>query len=293
MKYLEKHPMLVIIVGILGISMSAILVRYSTAPSAVTAAWRLVWSVMLLFPVVMGSAKIRQELRSMDKKTAIMSICSGLFLAAHFILWFESLGMTSVASATTLVCTEVIWVSLLFCLFWKGKIELKAAATIGFTFLGSTLIALADSGSGGAHLKGDLLATLAAVASAVYMLFGRSAQKKLSTTAYTYVVYSSCALALLALCQVQEQSLWGYGVRPVIVGALLALFSTILGHSIFSWCLKFFSPSFVSACKLLEPVGAGLMAAVLFGEIPGAMQLIGAVMILLGVWYYARLEKKN
>ena len=66
--------MLVIIVGIFGISMSAILVRYSTAPSAVTAAWRLVWSVMLLFPVVMGSTKIRQELRSMDKKTAIMQL---------------------------------------------------------------------------------------------------------------------------------------------------------------------------------------------------------------------------
>ncbi len=293
MKYLEKHPMLVIFVGIVGISMSAILVRYSTAPSGVTAAWRLIWSVILLFPLVMGKREIRQELRGMDKKTALMSICSGLFLAAHFILWFDSLGLTSVASATTLVCTEVIWVSLLFCLLWKGKISKKAGATIAFTFLGSAIIALGDSGAGEGHLKGDILAVLAAMASAVYMLLGRSAQKKLSTTAYTYVVYSACALALLAFCDVQEQSIWAYGSRPVMVGAALAVFSTILGHSIFSWCLKFFSPSFVSACKLLEPVGAGLLAAVLFGEIPGLMALTGAAMILLGVWYYARLEQKG
>ena len=292
MKYLEKHPTLVILVGIVGISMSAILVRYSTAPSGVTAAWRLIWSVLLLFPVVMGKREIRQELRRMDKKTALMSICSGLFLAAHFILWFDSLGLTSVASAATLVCTEVIWVSLLFCLLWKGKISVKAAATIAFTFLGSAVIALGDSGAGEGHLKGDVLAVLAAMASAVYMLLGRSAQKKLSTTAYTYVVYSACALALLIFCDVQDQSIWAYGTRPVIVGAALALFSTILGHSIFSWCLKFFSPSFVSACKLLEPVGAGVMAAILFWEIPGVMALTGAAMILLGVWYYAKIEQK-
>ncbi len=293
MKYFEKHPMFVILVGILGISMSAILVRYSTAPAGVTAAWRLVWSVLLLFPVVMGKREIRQELRRMDKKTALMSICSGLFLAAHFILWFDSLGMTSVASATTLVCTEVIWVSLLYCLIWKGKITWKAAGAIAVAFLGSVLIAVGDSGAGEAHLKGDVLAVFAAMASAVYMLIGRSAQKKLSTTAYTYVVYSSCAVALLVFCQVQEQSLWGFGLRPVIVGAALALFSTILGHSIFSWCLKYFSPSFVSASKLMEPVGAGILAVFLFGEIPGILALLGAVMILLGVWYYAKIEQKG
>ena len=141
-------------------------------------------------------------------------------------------------------------------------------------------------------MEGDVLAVLAAVCSAVYMLFGRSAQKKLSTTVYTYLVYSSCALVLVALCLIQSQGLLASGLNPVVVGFLLALFSTILGHTIFSWALKFFSPSFVSACKLLEPVGAGILAVFLFGEIPAPVALVGAVMILLGVWYYSRIEKK-
>ena len=293
MKYLEKHPMLVIGVGIVGISMSAIFVRYSTAPSAVTAAWRLLWSVLLMTPVVLGSGNIRREFSHMDKKSAGLSALSGLFLAAHFILWFEALGLTSVASAATLVCTEVIWVSLGFCLFLKGKISGKATLAIGITLLGSILIALADSGAGKGHLEGDILAVLAAVASAVYMLLGRSAQKKLSTTVYTYVVYGSCALMLVIICIVCRQSLFASGWNPVVVGGLLALFSTILGHTIFSWALKFFSPSFVSACKLLEPVGAGILAVFLFGEIPAGMALLGAVLILFGVRYYARIEEKS
>jgi drug/metabolite transporter (DMT)-like permease len=292
MKYIEKHPILMILVGICGISASAIFVRYSVASSAVTAAWRLLWTVILMTPVVLGKTSNRREMGNLDKKGAGLSACSGLFLAVHFILWFDSLGMTSVASAATLVCTEVIWVSLGYCLFLKGKISKKAAGAIAVTLLGSVLIALGDSGAGESHLKGDILAVLAAMASAVYMLFGRSAQKKLSTTAYTYVVYSACAAVLVALCQIQGEGLLDYGMNPVAVGFALAVFSTILGHTIFSWCLKFFSPSFVSASKLMEPVGAGILAAFLFGEIPGMLALLGAAMILMGVWYYARLEKK-
>ena len=54
MKYIEKHPMIMIVVGVLGISMSAIFVRYSTAPSALTAACRLMWTVILMSSVVIG-----------------------------------------------------------------------------------------------------------------------------------------------------------------------------------------------------------------------------------------------
>lgn len=293
MKYLEKHPMFVIVVGIVGISLSAIFVRYSTAPSAVLAAWRLLWSVALMTPVTLGSAKLRRELAAADKKSALLSAFSGVFLAAHFILWFDSLQKTSVASAATLVCTEVIWVSLGFCLFLKGRIGGKAVLAIAVTLVGSVLIALADSGAGEDRLEGDILAVLAAVCSAVYMLFGRSAQRKLSTTVYTYLVYGSCALVLLVVCLIQGTGLLDSGRNPVVVGFLLALFSTILGHTIFSWALKFYSPSFVSACKLMEPVGAGILAVFLFGEIPAVPALMGAVLILGGVWYYARIEQRE
>lgn len=292
MKYIEKHPMIMIIIGILGISMSAILVRYSDAPSAVTAAWRLSWTVLLQTPVVFGRAVFRRELKAVDKKTALLSAVSGVFLALHFFFWFESLWHTTVASSTIIVCTEVIWVSLGFCLFLKGKLSVKAVAAIGVAFGGSVLIAMADSGMGGSHLYGDFLALLAAVTVAVYMLIGRVVRSGVSTTVYTYLVYTACAAVLLLMCLVQGQSMTAYGIHAIVIGLLLALFSTILGHSIFSWCLKFFTPSFVSASKLCEPVVSATLAAFLFGEIPGTLQLAGGVLILGSVFYYARLEEK-
>ena len=292
MRYIEKHPMIMIVVGILGISLSAIFVKYSTAPSAVTAAFRLLWTVLFLTPVVVGKQTVRKELLQIPKKLALLSCLSGLFLAIHFVLWFESLQHTSVASSTTIVCTEVIWVCLGFCLVLGGKLSPKALAAIAVTLSGSMLIAYADSGSG-SQLYGDILALLAAIAVAIYTLIGRVVRSRVSTTVYTYMVYTACAAVLVVTCLVQGYGLFDYGLSPLIVGALLSIFSTILGHSIFSWCLKFFSPSFVSASKLCEPVAAAAIAAFLFAEIPTLFQVLGGILILGGVCWYSVIERKG
>ena len=292
MRYFEKHPMAVLAVGVLGISLSSIFVRYSAAPSAVTAAWRLIWSVVLLAPVALGGPEIRKEFRRVEKRSMLLSLFSGIALAVHFALWFESLQHTSVASSTTIVCTDVIWVSLGYCLFLKGRLSGKAALTIAVMLLGSVLIAMSDAGGGGGQLYGDILALLGAIAIAVYTLIGRVLRTKMSTTVYTFLVYSACALVLVGLCLAQGQNLLGYGWNAIGIGFLLAVFSTILGHSIFSWSLKYFSPAFVSACKLCEPVGAAVLAVFLFGELPKALQLLGGGLILGGVYYYSNLERK-
>lgn len=292
MKRFRPNPTAMIVLGVLGISLSSILVKYSAAPAAVTAAWRLLWTVGLMTPAVLGSARFRRELRALDGRTAALCAISGAFLAAHFVLWFASLNQTSVASSTTIVSTEVIWVCLGYCLFLGGRIGLRAFCAIVVTLAGSAMIAFADSGSE-ARLYGDILALLAAVAVAVYTLIGRQVRRSVSTTVYTYVVYATCGAVLTAVCGVWGLALTGYGSSPIIVGALLAVFSTLLGHSIFSWCLKFFSPAFVSATKLCEPVAASALAAVLFAQIPSAMQLLGGGLILGGVLWYSKIEQED
>jgi len=293
MKTIEKHPMIMIVIGVIGISLSSIFVKYSSAPSAVTAAYRLLWTVLLMTPAALGKREIRTEILRMGRRNFLLSALSGLFLALHFWTWFESLQHTSVASSTTIVCTEVIWVSLGYRLFMKGRLPAKAVGAIAVTLIGSVMITLADSQAQGAHLYGDLLALLAAVAVAVYVLIGKAVRRDLSTTVYTYVVYSACAAALVIISAAQGQQLFSYGASALIVGLLLAIFSTILGHSIFSWCLKYFSPSFVSASKLCEPVAASVLAGILFGEMPALMQVLGGALILGGVLYYSRIEMQK
>lgn len=290
MTYIHKHPFIMIIIGVMGISCSAIFVRYSQAPSSITAAYRLIWTVLLMSPVVLGIKKNRKELLKTNIKTAFICAISGIALAIHFTLWFESLKHTTVASSTVIVCTEVIWVALGFCLFMHGRMSFKEGLAIAIALTGSVCIALTDSAAGSAHLYGDILSLLSAIAVAAYMLLGRLARSSISTTTYTYIVYMFCAAALIIISIVQGIPLIGYGACSIIVGLLLAVFSTILGHSIFSWCLKYFSPAFVSASKLCEPVIAAALAIPLFHEIPKIGQLIGGALILAGVIFYSQLE---
>lgn len=293
MKFIEKHPMTMIVVGVIGISLSAIFVKYSDAPAVVTAAYRLLWTVGLMSPVVLGKSSLKQELSKTPPLTVALCAVSGVFLALHFTSWFESLNQTSVASSTAIVCTEVIWVALGYVLFLKGKITKAAIGSIAITVLGSLMIALSDYSAGGGHLYGDVLALAAAMFSAVYTLIGREARKHLSTTIYTYIVYVFCAAVLCVAMTVSGTPFTGYGMSSVAVGFLLAVFSTLLGHSIFSWCLKYLSPSFVSASKLCEPVAAAFFAAILFSEIPALLQIAGGLITIGGVLLYSRYEQKD
>ena len=291
MKLIEKHPFVMIVIGIMGISLSAIFVRFSNAPSVITAACRLLWTVVLMSPVVWGKSSCRKEILRLKPKELLLCVCSGVLLAVHFVLWFESLQQTSVASSTAIVCTEVIWVAFGYCIFLKGKLTPKAWTCVTVALLGSVLIAFSDFSAGESHLYGDILSLISAISVAVYTLLGRTARKTLSTTAYTYIVYVSCSATLILFILIGRHPISAFQSSAILVGLLLSVFSTIMGHSIFSWCLKYFSPSFISASKLCEPIVAAIFAAILFQEIPVPLQIIGGVIVIAGVFLYSREER--
>lgn len=293
MSFLEKHPIPVIVLGVIGTALSAIFVKYSDAPSLITAAYRLLWTVFLLAPVVFMKREFRVELKTADKKTFVLCAVSGIFLALHFTIWFESLNHTSVASSTAIVCTEVIWVAIGFYFFFKGKVSVKAWLCIAVTVIGSVIIALADVSAGGNNFMGDLLALAAAVFAAIYTLIGRFARTTMTTTVYTFIVYFFCAVSLCIAVVLSGMPFTGYGWSAIIVGFLLCIFSTILGHSIFSWALKFLSPAFVSASKLCQAFVAAIFAFFLFGEIPSFFLVIGGILTILGVMLYSKLEASD
>ena len=288
---IKLPPKILLPLGVLGASFSSILVRFSQAPSLVTATYRLGWSVILLTFWVLW--KCRDELKKVHGSDLMYCGFSGFFLALHFATWFESLKHTSITSSTVLVATEVIFTSLGFVWFLKGKIPQKAALCIGITFIGSIVIALGDRGGTASNaLWGDALSLIAAVCVSIYTLIGRKQRGHLSTTIYTYMTYCTCFLTLLCLDLATGTPVTGYPIAESLIGLGLAVFCTLMGHSVFSYCLKFLSPAYISSVKLCEPIGATLLGMVFFAEFPGLMQVLGGLVVLCGVMYYSILDKK-
>lgn len=276
---------LIVILGVVGVSLSAILVRLSSAPSMVLVFLRMFFAAAVLVPAML--LRHREELKQITRKELCLSLLSGVFLGLHFTCYFSSLRYTSIAAAVVLVDTEVFFVALATPLLFGKRISKKCWLGIGLTFLGSILIALTDSGQGSNMLLGDLLALLGAAFVAVYTLIGTVVRKTRSTTVYTALVYSAGALTVALMLLFTGTPVLGYAPADYLSGLGLAVFCTLLGHSVFSWGLKYVSPAFVSTVKLLEPVFATVLGIFLFREIPGIPVVIGGVLVILGIAWYA------
>ena len=276
---------LLILLGVLGVSLSAPLVRLSDAPSMVLVLYRGLIAALLLLPWVL--LRNRAELRRMRKRSFWLSLLSGFFLGLHFTCYFEAIHHTSIASAVALVDTEVFFVAFLMLFLFRERIPGRAWIGILLTFAGSLLIALSDAGGGDRVLLGDFIALAGAACMAVYTMIGKASRREISTVTYTLLVYSAAAMTVLVVLLCRGTPLLGYAPVNWLSALGMAVFCTLLGHSVFSWGLKYESAAFVSTVKLLEPVFASLLGLLLFREIPTAQVVLGGCVVILGVYVYS------
>jgi len=171
-------------------------------------------------------------------------------------------------------------------LLLREKLSKIGWICISVTFVGSVVVAMGDL-SGGA-LWGDVLALLGALWAAGYTLIGRRMRKTLSTTAYTWIVYFTAGLVVLAASMATGSSVVPVSLKNMLLALGLTVFSTLLGHSIFSWGLKYEKAAFVSTVKLLEPVFATIIGFLIFGEAPAMTSVVGGIMIILGIAFLCR-----
>lgn len=292
MKNLEANsnriPKIILFAGVFSCSLSSAFVKMMTTPSSVTATYRLGMAVLLLTPYVFLNKKTRDEVLSLSMKDLIWSALAGVFFAFHLFVWFESLNHTSVASSTVLCNTEVIFAAFGYIFFFGKRLKKGEFLAIGVALTGSVIIAMADQGGDHGGLYGDFLALMAAILMAAYTLIGTRQRDHISTTAYTYVLYIASFITLIGVDVVTGTPILGYEAKNWILALCLAIFCNLMGHSVYSWALKYLKPTYVSTAKLAGPVFATINAIYLFGEIPGVIQIFGTVVVIAGVALYAK-----
>lgn len=286
MKHPGKFAVPIVMLGVLGASTSSLWVRFSDAPSLTLAFYRMAFAAILLcLPVVF---KHRKELTSLAPKTLLSCILSGVFVSFHFWFYFLAVHQTTLSAATLLANLEVFFVGFIMFFAFGEKLTKLSICGIALTLLGSIILCVGDGLFGGSIL-GDLFAFAAGFAVAVYTVIGRRVREgkaQLSTTTYTFLVYLSAAATLGILCLCTKTPIIGYPNTPknMLLGLCLTVFCTILGHSIFSWGLKYLKAALISTMKLAEPVFATVCGILLFAEMPGILTILGGLIIIIGVW---------
>jgi drug/metabolite transporter (DMT)-like permease len=292
-------PYLVLLGGVLIAASSSILIRYaqgSGVPSLEVAAGRLVFAALILLPI--GLTRARSEVQKLTGREIGLAILAGTLLAAHFASWITSLEYTSVASSVALVSTNPLWVGLASVVLLRERLARFMWVGMALTIAGSILIGISDGSSANASNAsfGNALALIGAITVSGYFLIGRSLRNRLSLLAYIWLVYSSAAMVLLIAATIASVTSGGglplLGYPPVVYVLLLgmAIGPQLLGHTSLNWALRYLSATFVTIGLLGEPLGSALLAVVLFGEQFAQLQLLGFVILLIGIVVAARSE---
>ncbi|MEW9670420.1 DMT family transporter [Ammoniphilus sp. 3BR4] len=284
-------PYIALVIAVMAVSTSAILVKLTTAPAGIIAFYRLLFASLLLLPYFL--LKCLPELKTFSKKEWIYSFASGLLLATHFILWFESLNYTSVASSVVLVTLQPLFSFAGTYFFFKESISFKAVMGVIVAIIGSVVISWGDLSVSVRALFGDLLALAACAMVTAFFLFGQHIRKTYSLTVYTFIVYSFSAVILFLYCLLLDYPFLEYPTSDWVYFLLLAIIPTLFGLSLFNWSLKWVSTNIVSVSILLEPVGAIILAYIILGETIILFQIIGGSIIVLGILMFVLDKKVN
>jgi drug/metabolite transporter (DMT)-like permease len=284
------NPYLMLAIGVISVSTSAIFVKLASAPAAVIAFYRLFFSVIFMAPFFIY--KHVKELSKITKKDWMNSIIAGVLLAFHFILWFESLNYTSVASSTVLVTLQPIFAFVGTYLFFKERLSVVAILSGLLGVFGSVIISWGDFRISGMALFGDILALIACAMVTGYLLVGQSVRKRISLMTYTFVVYGISSITLFLYVVLLRYPFYPFPASDWMYFTLLALVPTLLGHTLFNWSLKWVSTSTISVSILFEPVGATILAYYILNESVVWTQILGGCLIVFGIALYMRSERK-
>ena len=274
------RTLLLLAVGVVAVSLSGPLMAAAVVPPLAIAFWRNAFAAAVIGP----AAVTRQgpELRGLTGRRLGLVLASGAVLALHFATWVTSLTLTSVASATAIVCLQLAWV-VCWQLMRGERFGRMVVVGLALAFAGVLVVSGVDLTLSSRALAGDGLALVGGVAAAAYTVIGSRARQSASTTTYTFVCYGSCAVLLAVACLVSGQHLGGYPLRQWGLLLLITGTAQLLGHSVFNHLVATTGPLLVSLALLLEVPGAALLAAAIVHQTPPATAVAGLAVMLVGM----------
>jgi drug/metabolite transporter (DMT)-like permease len=279
-----------LLIGIIAISFSSIFVKWSDASASIIAMYRLLITNVLMLPFLWN---YRKEFTRIKLKDWARTAMSGIALGLHFLFWMDSLRYTTVASSTAILTLEPIFVLVGAFLLHGVRTSRNSLIAMCIAIVGAIFIGWGDFQFSGQALKGDVLSFIGTIAVALHMLLGKSLRERISAYVYSFLVFLFAGLTLAVTNVYTDESFTGYSLKEWGIFSLLAIVSTIFGHYVFNWLLKYMKASSVSMTVLGEPLGASILAYFLLGETITTMQLLAGCLLLIGVALFLRSNEKS
>jgi drug/metabolite transporter (DMT)-like permease len=269
--------------GATAIAFSAILVRLAKVEPSTAAVFRCLYAVPLLAVLAWRETRAYGPRPARDRWIGALA---GVLFSADLILWHHSIADVGAGLATVLGNLQVVLVAFAAWAVLGERPERRIIAAVPVVFSGAVMISgvLEDGGYGRDPVLGTVYGVLTTLAYSAFLLVLRQINRDvrrpagplLDATATSAVVSAIAGALLGELSLAPSWPAHGWLL-------LLALTSQVVGWLLISVSLPRLPAALTSVLLLVQPIGSVLLAVVILGERPSALQLLGVAVILGGI----------
>jgi drug/metabolite transporter (DMT)-like permease len=276
----ERNVRLCALVGAMTIAFSSIFVRLSHASPSTAAIFRCAYALPLL-----GFIAWREDRRlgARPWRERGFAIVAGIFFAADLIQWHHAIDDVGAGLATVLANIQVVLVPLVAWALLGERPARRVLVAVAIALAGVLLISgvLEHGAYGHDPQRGALFGFGAGVAYVGFLLLLRRGGSDLRRAAgplfdatATGAVVATVVGAIIGDARLEPQ--WP-GAGWLIV---LAVTSQVIGWLLISVSLPRLPAALTSVLLIVQPIGSVILAAIIFGESPSTMQMVGVVVVL-------------
>jgi drug/metabolite transporter (DMT)-like permease len=271
------------LLGALAIAFSSILVRLSHASPSTAAIFRCAFALPILGLLAWLEDRRFGPRPWSERRVAIGA---GVFFAADLILWHHSIDDVGAGLATVLANIQVVLVPLVAWAMLAERPGRRVLAALPIALFGVLLISgvLQSGAYGNDPARGTVFGLAAGIAYVGFLLLLRRSGSDLRRVAGPLfeATATGTVVAVVAGVVIGDADLlpaWP-GVGWLIV---LALTSQVIGWLLIMTSLPRLPAAITSLTLTIQPVGSVALAALILGEAPTAVQLVGVVVVLIAV----------
>ena len=270
------------LLGVLGISFSAVFVRLADV-SAVTAAF---YRGLYAVPVLAAIVAITRGHGERAPRARLLALISGAILALDLAFWHVSIAMIGAGLATVIANVQVVFVAVAAWAVYGERPGWRTVAVIGIVLAGLMLTSGLARGDayGPSPILGVVLGTLAGACYAGFLLTFRAANRSLAPTAGP-LLESTLGVVAGSLLVAPFDARFSFAPHfPAHAWLMvLAVVAQVIGWLLIATALPRLPAVETSILLLGQPVFALLWGVLIFGERLSPLQWAGAAVVLGGV----------
>lgn len=276
-----------LVLGATIIGNSSVLVRLGEVPPAATAFWRMAFAlpVFLVWALLERRGEGAATISPRDPRLLVPAALAGLAFALDLTLSNIALALTTMTSFIILVHLAPVIVVIAAWFMFREKPTWTLLVALILALAGAALLVQSGRAAGAPAnaLLGDLASVAAAGGYAGFILGTRAARLHGGTGLVSLVSASACAAFCLIFALLLGEAIWPVTAFQWAMLLLLGLGCHALGQGLSAYAVGTLGASVTSIVLVYGVLVTVTGGWVVFGEVPGLLQLAGGALVLTAV----------